>query len=149
MIVWHKHNLMISSSVGSVGFFLTLASIHIRFPMNTYQGEGTSLGFGIFFQMVISLPHMLRIFQNSFIFGEATYSHFFWVTNSTQQLLFQSSCFFEELLFQNSHFFRSSYLFRTVTFPERNFYQAGTFWEEKVFRAVTFWNSYLFGGGIV
>ena len=68
---------MISSSVGSVGFFLTLASIHIRFPMNTYQGEGTSLGFGIFFQMVISLPHMLRIFQNSFIFGEATYSHFF------------------------------------------------------------------------
>ena len=133
MIVWHKHNLMISSSVGSVGFFLTLASIHIRFPMNTYQGEGTSLGFGIFFQMVISLPHMLRIFQNSFIFGEATYSHFFWVTNSTQQLLFQSSCFFwgapfsEQSLFSKQLSFQNSYFSRAKLLPSRHFLRRKSF----------------------
>ena len=133
MIVWHKHNLMISSSVGSVGFFLTLASIHIRFPMNTYQGEGTSLGFGIFFQMVISLPHMLRIFQSSFIFGEATYSHFFWVTNSTQQLLFQSSCFFwgapfsEQSLFSKQLSFQNSYFSRAKLLPSRHFLRRKSF----------------------
>ena len=133
MIVWHKHNLMISSSVGSVGFFLTLVSIHIRFPMNTCQGEGTSLGFGIFFQMVISLPHMLRIFQNSFIFGEAAYSHFFWVTNSTQQLLFRSSCFFwgapfsEQSLFSKQLSFQNSYFSRAKLLPSRHFLRRESF----------------------
>ena len=133
MIVWHKHNLMISSSVGSVGFFLTLVSIRIRFPMNTYQGEGTSLGFGIFFQMVISLPHMLPIFQNSFIFGEATYSHFFWVTNSTQQLLFRSSCFFwgtpfsEQSLFSKQLSFQNSYFSRAKLLPSRHFLRRKSF----------------------
>ena len=133
MIVWHKHNLMISSSVGSVGFFLTLVSIHIRFPMNTCQGQGTSLGFGIFFQMVISLPHMLRIFQNSFIFGEATYSHFFWVTNSTQQLLFRSSCFFwgapfsEQSLFSKQLSFQNSYFSRAKLLPSRHFLRRESF----------------------
>ena len=92
---------------------------------------------------------MLRPFQDSFIFGEAT-SYFFRVTTSTQQLLFRISYFFraaafffEELFFQNSHFFRSSYFFRKATFSERNFYPAATFWEWKFFRAVTFQNSYL------
>ena len=37
-IVWHKHNLMIAVSVDSGH----LVSIHMRFPMNTYKGEGTS-----------------------------------------------------------------------------------------------------------
>ena len=99
--------------------------------------------------------HMLQLFQNSFIFGEATYSHFFRVTTSTQQLLFRSSyffraaAFFEELLFQNCHFSRRNYFFRTATFSEQNFYRAVTFWERKFFKAVTFRNSYLFGGGVV
>ena len=133
MIVWHKHNLMISSSLISVGFFLTLVSIHIRFPMNTCQGEGTSLGFGIFFQMVISLPHMLRIFQNSFIFGEATYSHFFWVTDSTQQLLFRISCFFwgapfsEQSLFSKQLSFQNSYFSRAKLLPSRHFLRRESF----------------------
>ena len=76
-----------------------------------------------FFKWRFLFPHMLRLFQNSFIFREATYSHFFRVTTLTQQLLFRSSyffraaAFFEELLFQNSHFFRSRYFFRIATFP--------------------------------
>ena len=65
---------------------------------------------------------MLRLFQNSFIFGEATYSRFFRVTTSTQQLLFRSSYFFRAaafwggLFFQNNHFFRSSYFFQNSYF---------------------------------
>ena len=80
----------------------------MRFPMNTYQG--TSRDFFSKWRFLFS--HMLRLFQNSFISGEVTYSHFFRVTTSTRQLLFRSSyffraaAFFELLLFQNCHFFR-------------------------------------------
>ena len=97
---------------------------------------------------------MLQLFQNSFIFGEPTYSHFFRVTTSTQQLLFRSSyffraaAFFEALLFQNCHFSRTNYFFRIATFSEQNFYRAVTFWERRFFKAVTFRNSYLFGGEV-
>ena len=54
---------------------------------------------------------MLRLFEDSFHFGEATSSHFFRITISTQQLIFWSSYFFraaaflEELFSQNSHLF--------------------------------------------
>ena len=57
---------------------------------------------------------MLRLFQDNFIFGEATSSQFFRVTTSTQQLHFRSSYFFQYsyffLLFQNSFFFRAKIL---------------------------------------
>ena len=72
---------------------------------------------------------MLRLFQGSFIFGEATPSHFFRVTTSTQvtlsqQLIFQSCCFFsffrtvtfsQQLVFQNSFFFRGNILFFRIS----------------------------------
>ena len=68
---------------------------------------------------------MLPLFQDNFILGEATSSHFFSETTSIQQLLFWSSYFFrtaaffsflrtvtfsQELVFQNSFFFRAKLL---------------------------------------
>ena len=97
---------------------------------------------------------MLRLFQGSFIFGEASL-HFIRVTTSTQRLLFRSSYsfraagFFKELHFQNSH------LFAAVIFPEQLFFQSKPSTEQqprenrKFFRAVIFRNSYLFDGGVV
>ena len=72
---------MISSSVGSghPGKYL------YEISMNTYQDEGTSPenNFNFLFSP------KLRLFQDSFIYGEATSSHFFWVTTiSLEQLLF-------------------------------------------------------------
>ena len=70
---------------------------------------------------------MLRLLQDSFIFEEATSSHFFRVTTLTQQLPFRSSYFLgataffrsflcrrvissQQVLFQNSYFFRLKFL---------------------------------------
>ena len=47
----------------------------------------------------------VRLFQNSFIFGEASSSHFFRATTSAQQLPFRSSYSSELLLFLRSFFF--------------------------------------------
>ena len=58
---------------------------------------------------------MLPLFQGNFILGEATSSHFFRVTTSTQQLLFR-----------DSYFFRTAAVFpffRTVTFSQELFFQ--------------------------
>ena len=62
---------------------------------------------------------MLRLFQDSFIFGEATYSrvnYFVTTVSFSEQLFLQSSCFFEELFFQNNRFFLSSYFFQNSYF---------------------------------
>ena len=58
---------------------------------------------------------MLPLFQDNFILGEATSSHFFRVTTSTQQLLFRDSYFF-----RTAAFFP---FFRTVTFSQDLFFQ--------------------------
>ena len=63
---------------------------------------------------------MLRLFQGSFIFGEAS-SHFITVTTSTQRLLFRSSYFF-----RTAGFLRSS-IFRTVTYLQQLFFQNSFF----------------------
>ena len=68
----------------------------------------------------------MRLFQDSFIFGEAPSSHFFSVTASTQQLLFRSSCFFRE-----SRFLKSSF-FRTVTSWQQLFFQNSYFFRAKL-----------------
>ena len=89
---------MISSSVGFGS--ATLVSMHMRFHMNTYQGEGTSRGkqfqlnligsltWFLFSKYRLPFSHMLPLFQDNFILGEATSSHFFRETTSIQQLLF-------------------------------------------------------------
>ena len=103
------------------------------------------------------------LFTTSFVFAEATSSHFFSVTTSTQQLLLRSSYFFRTTAFLRSSFFR------TVTFSQQLFFQNSYFQSKtsteqlllensmkngnilhenrKFFKRVTFWN--LFGGGIV
>ena len=56
--------------------------------------------------MAISPLAYLATFQDSFIFGEATSSHFFSYFDTTvtfsEHLFFQSSCFFKELRFRKS-----------------------------------------------
>ena len=101
--------------------------------------------------MAISLLAMSRLFQESFILGEATSSHFFGVITLLPQLLFQSSCifrasaFFDQLLFQNNYHF-----FAAVIFSEQLLFQSKTSTEQlplgkkKFFGEATFRNSYLF-----
>ena len=88
--------------------------------------------------------YMLQLFQNSFIYGEATSSHFFRVTTSTQQLLFRSSYFFIAAAFWGAPFSEQSLLskqfffFRIATFSEINLQRVGTFWEKEVLQSSYF-----------
>ena len=98
---------------------------------------------GFFFKQRFLPSHMLPLFQDNFIQGEATSSHFFRVTVSTQQLLFWG-CYF----FRTAAVFS---FFRTVTFSQELFFQNSFFFEQpllenrRFFTAVTFRNSYFFG----
>ena len=86
--------------------------------------------------------HIQRFFQDSFIFGEATSSHFFRVTASTQPLLF-----WNRYVFWAAAFVRSSVFERVVSlqqlffseylnFSERKSYvsQQPLFWREELIR---------------
>ena len=78
---------------------------------------------------------MLSLFQDNFILVEATSSHFFRVTTSTQQLLFRSSYFFRTAVvfpFSEQLLFRRSYFFRIASFSKQKFYRAATSWEYEV-----------------
>ena len=130
-IVWHKHNVMISSFVGS-GHPVKCS---YEIPLNTYQSEGTSRVFGGFFSSNGDFfsPICCDFFQNSFNFGEATSSHFFRVSTSTQQLLLRSSYFFratgffwealfsEHSLFSKQLFFQNNYFSRVKLLPSSHF----------------------------
>ena len=110
---------------------------------------------------------MQPLFQDSFILGECSTSHFFRVTTSTQKFLFRSSyffrgaTFFEELLFseksplRNNHYFQNNYFLRAKHLPRRYFLRIGsslgqvlfgtpTFWVEKLFRIQTLLEKVLF-----
>ena len=112
---------------------------------------------------------MLRLFQGSFIFGEATSSQFFRLVLSTQQLPFQSSCFFRAFAFLTSSFllylqksyffeagtsaqhqlFQKSYIlekcafFRKAIFCITHFFRKATFLERLLFQDVMFYSTYL------
>ena len=60
---------------------------------------------------------MLPLFHDNFILVEATSSHFFWVTTSTQQLLFRVSYFF---------FFLSGFSFTDTDDPQDSSGREGT-----------------------
>ena len=85
------------------------------------------------------------LFQDSFIFGEVTSSHFFNYFNTTvnlsEDLFLQSSYFFfKELRFRKSHslaadIFSEYLIFRNETSTEQPLCE-----NRKIFRAVTFWN---------
>ena len=80
--------------------------------------------------MAISLLAYVAIFSDSFIFEKATSSQFFRVTffqintrvTFSEQLFFQSSCFFEESFFEHSLFLCIFFFFlRIANFSERDF----------------------------
>ena len=73
---------------------------------------------------------MLPLFQDNFIFGEATSSHFFRVTTSRQQLLFWDSYFFRTAAFFS--------FFRTVTFSQGLFFQSSFFIGAKLLQSMHF-----------
>ena len=73
---------------------------------------------------------MLQLFQDNFIFAEATSSYFFRVTTSTQQLLFRSSYFFRAAAFFS--------FFRTVTFSQQLFFQNSFFFRATVLQSSHF-----------
>ena len=85
-----------------------------------------------FFKWLFPFSHMLLLFEDSFVFGEATSSQFFRLTTLTQQLLFRSSYFFKAAAFFRSSFFRTfsilqqlffqnNYLFRAKLLPSNQF----------------------------
>ena len=73
---------------------------------------------------------MLPLFQDNFIFVEATSSRFFRITTSTQQLLFRGS-----YLFRTTAVFS---FFRTVTFSQELFFQNSFFFGAKILQSSHF-----------
>ena len=120
------------------------------FLMNTYQGEGSSQGFGILFfnwspiccdflkQFYFQRSSFFTLFQRNYIDTTVTFS---------KQLFLQSSCFclrssfLEQLLLV---IFSEELNFQSETSSEQSFFENRTF-----FRAVIFRSSYFFGGGII
>ena len=83
----------------------------MRFPMNTYQGEGTSRGFGIFCQITISvLPYV------------ATFSEQFYFWRSYLFTLFQSNYFDTTVTFRSMYFFRAAAFLRSSLFLEQSLF---------------------------
>ena len=129
-IILHKHDLIISSSVGSGHsdkYSYVIPHKHLS-GRQSHLGKIISIKYK--FNWLFPFSHTLRLYQGSFVFGEASSSHFFRVTTSAQQLLFGSSYFFRaavflgELLFQNSRFFAAVIFFRKTSFSEQNVYGA-------------------------
>ena len=110
---------MISLSVDSA----TLVSIHVRTTWGTLNVIASLIWF-LFLKKRFPFSHMLPIFQDNFILVETTSSHFFRVTNSTQQLLFRGSCFFRTAAVFS--------FFRTVTFSQELFFQNSFFFGAKI-----------------
>ena len=104
---------------------------------------------GFFFKWPFPFWHILWIFQDSFIFGEAATSHFFRVTTVTQHLLFRSSSFFwaavffEELLFQKS-LFRNGHFSRAKLLPSSHFLRMWSYFGKLLLGTATFLAKELF-----
>ena len=80
---------------------------------------------------------MLPLFQENFILGETTSSHFFEITTSTQQLLFRDSSFFRTTIFSpfsEQSLFRRSFWIKIskkeLIFQSRYFCTLSTFSEK-------------------
>ena len=100
----------------------------------------------------LPMSHIWRLFQDSFDFGEATSSHSFRVTTSTQQLLFRSSYFFRAAAFLKSSFFRVvtyffqiRYFFRAKLLPSSHFLRIRSSLGQLLFGTSTFLVVDLFG----
>ena len=124
-IVWLRNNLMISSLAGSdhPGKYLYEVPHEYLSGWGRLSGKIISIKHNHWDFFSNSNFHSRSPIQDSFIFGEAASSHYFWVTTSTQQLLSRSNyfftiaTFFNQLLSQNSHFFA------VIFFESRSFSQ--------------------------
>ena len=119
-ILWHKHNLLISSSVGFDHLDKYLSEIF----MNTYQFQSkviSSLICDFLFKWRFPFSHMLCLFKTT-LFSEKllllTSSEYLLWHNSSflEQLFLQSSCYFWGIPFSKQSLLRSSYLFLNIYF---------------------------------
>ena len=146
-ILWHKHSLMISSSVGSAQYswgisyeYLTgwgnLSRKIISIKRNHYSNL-------VFFFSSSDFPSRTccdlsgkLYFWRSYFFTLFQSDYFDRTVIFSEQLLFQSSCFF--LLFQNSHFFKAgsfaqnqlfqkNYILEKADVSEKQYYALATF----------------------
>ena len=90
---------------------------------------------------------MLPLFQDNFILGEATSSHFFRITTSTQQLLLRSSYFLRTaaffsfcraVTFSQEFFFQNSFFFGATLLQCRHFLKIGSSLRQLLFGAAIF-----------
>ena len=92
--------------------------------------------------------HISRLFQDSFIFGEASPSNFFRVTVSIQQSLFWSSYFFsvaaflkgsvfERFISSNQLFFAAYLIFRSETSTKQSSLENRKFLRQLLFGTAT------------
>ena len=130
-IVWHKHNVMISSFVGS-GHPVKCS---YEIPLNTYQSEGTSRVFGgffssngdffspiccDFFRTVLILEKLLLHTFSELVLRHNSY--FFGVAISSEQLVFfWEALFSEHSLFSKQLFFQNNYFSRVKLLPSSHF----------------------------
>ena len=129
-IVWHKRNLMISSSV----VYGHPVKYSYEIPNEFLSGSMTRCC-SIFGQFYLRKSYFFTLFQSN-LFQSITTVIF------SGQLFLQSSSFFEELLFSEQSLFLSIVFFRIATFSERNSTEKSHLENRKFFSAVTFRNSY-------
>ena len=122
----------------------------MRFPMNTYKGEGTSWGklnviasliWVSFFQIAISLLAYVATFSGQLYFGRSYFTlfqsnYFDTAVTFSRQLFLQNSGFFP--LFQNSHFFAGVIFSEKLLFWSENSTEQPLLENKKFFTAVTF-----------
>ena len=129
-IVWHKRNLMISSSV----VYGHPVKYSYQIP-NEFLSESMTRCCNIFGQFYLRKSYFFTLFQSN-LFQSITTVIF------SGQLFLQSSSFFEELLFSEQS------LFLSIVFSGLLLFQSETSTEKlhlenrKLFSAVTFQNSY-------
>ena len=156
-ILRHKHNLLISSSVGFDHLDKYLSEIF----MNTYRDEGTSrrkefqskvissLICDFLFKWRFPFSHMLCLFKTT-LFSEKLLLH-----TSSEYLLWYNSSFLEQLFLQSSSYFwgspfskqsllRSSCLFQNIYFfrekllPSKHFLRIGSYLGKLIFGTANF-----------
>ena len=127
-IVWHKHNLIISSLVCFGHHDNYSHDYSSLFPINTYQGQGACrweqfllnviTKFRIFFQMAISLLAYVAAFAVKLYYWGNYFFTLLQINYFHTSYFFGAAISSELLLFLRSVLFQNSYLFATVIFSE-------------------------------
>ena len=152
-IVWHKHNLSISSSVcsGHPGEHSYEIPHESSSGWENSSGKILSISLiltfsnGDFFRRALFLEKLLLntvwkvskygvfsgpyflIFERSVTFLQSNY--FEATVNFSEQLFIRAAAFFEELLFQNSRLFAAIIFFRKLLFLSKTSTSTSTSWE--------------------